>query len=125
MSWAVFVFGIFASFRGELSSGQLFAFWTLAAYFSGPITRLLQIWSIGTANVAPHYLRVRHLCDQAVPRRGLENLIVGPLALRIAAGTRKLETGMEFEFPELSIGTGSCVGIVGPNGSGKTTFCKV
>jgi ATP-binding cassette subfamily C protein len=123
----VFAYGGWLTLAGQLSVGGLVAFLSLASFFHTPVQRLLSATFTVLPGLYPVADRVRELLsgDVEAPRSA------GTPAIRLVveAAELTLQTPGRQPFhlavPGFTAAVGEVVGIVGSNGSGKTTFAKL
>ena len=113
-------------FRGELTTGELISFYALSAWFSTPLSELVNVSNrINEANVSLERLRDITLLEQE-PRGGLPVPFDEAADLEFRAvdfsypGSPQLLQGFNARFPK-----GKLTAVTGESGSGKSTLAAL
>ena len=122
--------GVYLVVGGQMSLGQLIAFRIIAGYVTGPILRLSSLWQ-GFQQVGLSMERLADIVDQTseVDAEDAEQIALPPIRGEVKVESLKFRFGKSGPYQidgiDLTIPSGSFVGIVGQSGSGKSTLMKL
>lgn len=125
---AIFWIGSYNILKGQMSLGQLISFNALLGYFTGPLSRLINLQpTLQEAYVAADRLGEVLELEEEIPSHGKwlkPQLFAGKIEFNSVSfryGTRRLV----LENLSFSIKPGQWIAFVGPSGCGKTTLVKL
>ncbi|MCT4625809.1 type I secretion system permease/ATPase [Halodesulfovibrio sp.] len=128
MTISILYLGVKLVLNSELTIGQLIAFNMLSGQFSGPVLRLIGVWNElqqtlisvdKLSDILNHPSEVQS--ENAIVLNKLEgNVVFENVQFKYAPDAPMVLKGINLNIPP-----GSCVGIVGRSGSGKSTVSKL
>ncbi|NLC70237.1 MAG: type I secretion system permease/ATPase [Desulfuromonadaceae bacterium] len=128
MTISILYFGVRSVLQNDLTIGQLIAFQMFAGQFSGPVLRLVNLWSEFQQALLSVDRLGDILChplesptDKAITLPHLKGqLKLDQVSFQYAPAAPKALDGITFE-----VEPGTSIGIVGRSGSGKSTLAKL